>query len=183
MGRVRGFGISNKSMVTVDAENNYWGASNGATPPGSGDRISDFVDADPFVANLADLDAPCGRTLLVVIDIKPGSDDNPINLGSNGVVPVAVLTTSKADGDAQNFDARDIDQATVKLAGASPIVTENSGQRGSFEDVDGDGDLDLLVHLPIPDLDLAEADTEATLEGLTLEGRPILGTDAIVVVP
>ena len=29
----------------------------------------------------------------VTIDVKPGSDRNPLNLNSNGVIPITVFTT------------------------------------------------------------------------------------------
>jgi hypothetical protein len=46
--------------------------------------------------------------LTVVIDIKPGSVTNPINVRSSGVIPVAVLTTP-------SFDATSIDVSTVRF--------------------------------------------------------------------
>ena len=52
------------------------------------------------------------------IDIKPGSDVNSINLDSEGVVSIAILTTSIADGDLVDFDAFDVDQTSLTLAGA-----------------------------------------------------------------
>jgi len=36
----------------------------------------------------------------VMIDIKPGSADNPVKLGSPGVLPVAILTTPEFDATA-----------------------------------------------------------------------------------
>ena len=85
----------------------------------------------------------------MVIDIKPGSDENNINLKSRGVVPVAVLTT---DG----FDAGTIDPATVQFAGAAPV-------RSMLKDVDRDGDKDMLFLFRTRQLDLDQDSTEATL--------------------
>lgn len=48
----------------------------------------------------------------VAIDIKPGSLPNSINLGSNGTVPVAILSSA-------SLDAATIDPTTVALAGAA----------------------------------------------------------------
>jgi parallel beta-helix repeat protein len=105
----------------------------------------------------------------VTIDIKPGSDPNSINLGSKGVVPVAVLTTD-------DFDASDIDPDTVLFADAPPV-------RWTLEDVDGDGDMDVLFHFKVQELSLDATSTEATLTGETLDGVQIEGTDTVTIVP
>lgn len=103
------------------------------------------------------------------IDIKPGSYPNSINLGSKGVVPVAVLTTD-------DFDASTIDPGTVQFAGASPV-------RSTLEDVDGDGDRDMLFHFGTQELDLDQDSTEATLTAKTKAGHSVQGTDSVRIVP
>ncbi|UCC63457.1 MAG: hypothetical protein JSV36_22490 [Anaerolineae bacterium] len=105
----------------------------------------------------------------VEIDVKPGSYPNSINLGSMGVVPVAVLTTD-------DFDASTVDPATVTFAGASPL-------RWTTEDVDSDGDLDLLFHFRTQELSLDGSSTVATLTGTTFGGQAIQGTDTVNIVP
>lgn len=57
----------------------------------------------------------------VPVDIKPGSCPNPINLKSQGVIPVAVLGTS-------TFDVAQIDPKSIRLNGVAPL-------RWSIEDV------------------------------------------------
>ncbi len=54
-------------------------------------------------------------------DIKPGSCPNPLNVKSNGVLPVAILGTA-------TFDVNDIDVSTLEINGVSPI-------KSSIEDV------------------------------------------------
>ena len=83
------------------------------------------------------------------IDIKPGDEQNNINLKSNGVVPVAALTTDE-------FDAAAIDPATAQFAGAAP-------RHWGLEDVDNDGDDDMIFHFKTQELDLDQDSTEATL--------------------
>lgn len=114
------------------------------------------------------------------IDIKPGGNPNNINLRSNGVVPVAVLTTN-------DFEVSSIDPTTVEFAGAEPV-------RITLEDVDEDGDLDMLFHFKTQDLvDLDENSTEATLTATligtrastmtsgTIAGVVIQGTDEVCI--
>ncbi len=120
--------------------------------------------------------------LEVTIDIKPGNESNPVNLGARGVLPVAVLTTSVADGDLTDFGASDVDPYSLTLAGAAPRMKGRSGRVGSLADIDGDGDLDLLLHFPIAELELTIEDTEAVLLGQTFDGTTIRGSDTITAI-
>jgi hypothetical protein len=105
----------------------------------------------------------------IVIDIKPGSYPNSINLKSNGVVPVAILSTS-------DFEATAVVPGTVLFADASPV-------KWTMEDVNQDGDMDLLLHFRTQELNLTQDSTEATLTGETMDGTPIEGTDTVNIVP
>jgi hypothetical protein len=117
-----------------------------------------------------------GGDQTINIDIKPGSDPNSINLGSKGVIPVAILSSD-------DFDASTVDPLTVKLADAEVKVKGKSGNVGSLEDVNGDGLLDLVVQVYIEGLALTAGDIEAELTGETFGGIPIVGSDSIRVVP
>ncbi|MEX0737536.1 MAG: fibronectin type III domain-containing protein [Bacteroidota bacterium] len=113
---------------------------------------------------------PSTGPLDVTVDIKPGSDTNPINLKSKGVIPVAILSTA-------DFDATSVDGATVLFAGASP-----SHGSGHVEDVDGDGDLDWLGHFKTQETNIQEGDTSAGLTGKTNTGQELQGSDSIQLV-
>lgn len=85
----------------------------------------------------------------ITIDIKPNSYPNCINLGSHGVVPVAILSTAEPE-----FDATLIPADTVFLAG-SGVRVRGKGNKylASEEDIDGDGLLDLVVKVETENLD------------------------------
>ena len=109
----------------------------------------------------------------VDIDIKPGSDTNSVNLKSNGVIPVAILTTP-------SFDATQVDVSTIKFG--SSQATETHG-KGHFEDIDNDGDTDLVLHFKTQETGIQDTDTQACLTGITLSGVPIQGCNSIQIVP
>jgi hypothetical protein len=116
----------------------------------------------------------CG--IPIVIDVKPGSDPNCFNNDGHGVIPVAVLTTDA-------FDAASIDPFSVSLDGAQARVKGKSGNVGSLEDVDSDGDLDLVIQIEDQDGVYQQADTVATLTGLTYDDILVVGSDNICIVP
>jgi hypothetical protein len=117
--------------------------------------------------------------LSVGIDIKPGSEINPVNLKSRGVLPVAVFSTD-------TFDATDIDPSTAVLAGAP--VAQNPDDGGWMiheEDVNGDGLMDALLHFETEEIDveLLVDDEYAVLTGTTFGGTDFVGQDHVRIVP
>jgi hypothetical protein len=114
--------------------------------------------------------------LRVEIDIKPGSDQNTINLGSNGVVPVAILSSL-------TFDAITVDPLSVTLANAGVKLRGNGSPQTIQQDVNNDGLIDLVVHVETEALQLTEGDVEAVLEAQTYGGTLIRGSDTIRIVP
>ena len=114
----------------------------------------------------------------VAIDIKPGSEPNSINLGSNGVFPVAILSS-------EDFDATQADPGTVSLAGAGVAVRgKNSKPLAHGADVNKDGRLDLVVQVETEDLDPDQLqDGLACLTGETYGGESFAGFDEIRIVP
>jgi hypothetical protein len=112
-------------------------------------------------------------TMEVEIDIKPGSDENPINLKSMGVITVAILTTDY-------FDATTVDPMSVEFG---PGEATECHERGHIEDVDEDGDLDMVLHFRTQEAGIEWEDTEAYLTGYTMDGMAIEGSDVIMMVP
>jgi hypothetical protein len=113
----------------------------------------------------------------VLIDIKPGSYPNSINLDSTGVVPVAILSNS-------TFDATNVDPATIKLAGAEVARKGKKNKlRASIEDVNGDGLKDLSIKILIKDLIFDELKNGwGILTGELYDGTPIIGKDTLNIV-
>ena len=154
--------------------------------------VSDDCDTDPDVSNDAPAVFGLGSTEVtwtatdaasnsasatqivtveaypVIVDIKPGNDHNPVNPRNKGVIPVAILTTD-------DFDALTIDVGSLSFG---PGGT-GAAHGGHSEDVDGDGNLDLMLHFSTQGSGVSKDDTELCLEGLTVDGVPMAGCDAI----
>lgn len=117
----------------------------------------------------------------VQIDIKPGDDTNRVNLGSNGVIPVAIFST-------EDFDATELDPGSIFLAG-SGVRVRGKGNKylASQEDIDGDGRLDLVVKIETQNLDPDTfQDGGAILKVYSDDDEPKLlyqGWDSLTIVP
>jgi len=105
----------------------------------------------------------------VAVDIKPGDFPNSINLKSNGVIPVAILTTNA-------FDATTVDPATVRFGRNG---TEAQPVHFALADADGDGDRDLILQFRNEDIGLQCGDTLASVRGRTFSGAAIQGSDSV----
>ena len=119
--------------------------------------------------------------LPVDIDIKPGSDPNSINVNQKkGVTPVAILGSD-------TFDVTDIYAATLTFGPAMASTAHDLSDAlvlaDHLEDVNEDGFLDLVAHFSTPDTGIAPGDTEACIEGQSLDTIVIMGCDSVRTVP
>jgi hypothetical protein len=108
---------------------------------------------------------------VIDIDIKPGSDVNPINVKSHGKTPVVLLCS-------ETFDPAAVDVTTITLG-----TTAVSGTHCALDDVNDDACLDLVCHFATHALGVTCADTELTLTAILTDGTVVTGTDPITPVP
>jgi hypothetical protein len=114
----------------------------------------------------------------VLIDIKPGSFPNSINLGSAGVIPVAILSTPDFDAPAE------VNPDTIGLAGARvKLVGKSEKSLCHPEDANADGVLDLVCQVVTAGVMIEEGESVAVLEAETFGGVPVRGEDTVRVVP
>jgi hypothetical protein len=93
------------------------------------------------------------------------------------VIPVAVLSSN-------NFDATQIDPATVSLAGASiKLVGKSDKLLAHHEDVNGDGLLDLVCQVLTEDFFIEPDESTALFEAETFDGMQVQGEDSVCIVP
>jgi len=135
-------------------------------------------DIDPDLSNneaMTSFSVEC--IVPVAINIHPGSKKNPINLGSRGVIPVAVLTTLAGEYDLPlDFDATTIQALTARF-GPEPLVISGGGAHeahdtGHIEDSiersdeeTRDGDLDMVLHFRTKESGLTGLEIEACVRG------------------
>ena len=105
----------------------------------------------------------------VTIDIKPSNNENTINLKSNGVIPVAIISTD-------TFDVTKVDPLSIQFGDGQAKETHD---KGHFEDINGDGKTDLMLHFATNESGIKSGDNQACLVGKTLDGINIEGCDAI----
>jgi hypothetical protein len=112
-------------------------------------------------------DANCAPDL--AIDIKPGNDRNLIDLDSEGIITVAILTSD-------TFDATQLDWETVRFGSSG--ATEKH-HRVHVRDADNDGDMDVVLHFKTRNTGILCGDPQATLTGETFGGAQFAGSDVI----
>lgn len=152
--------------------NFFWvGTLGDVYPRGSAILEGEIVSKDLGFATYFD---PKVRVTRVGIDIKPGSDRNPINPKSEGVIPVAILSSHE-------FDATKVYKQGL---GFGKTGTERSLAfcNGNHKDVNSDGLLDLVCHFNSEKTGFSVGDTAGILRGNSVADIPIIGTDSVAIV-
>jgi hypothetical protein len=109
--------------------------------------------------------------------IHPHHDGSPTAVdGLNDIVPVTVLTSSVANGDMNNFDATQVNPASVRFAADDAEDTDGAAAIG---DADSDGDPDAGFAFLMGDTGIVCEDSSASLHGETYAGQPFSGTAEI----
>jgi len=109
------------------------------------------------------------------IKIKPGSCPNTINPKSEGMLLVAILSSS-------TFDARTVDQSTLTF-GRTGSEHSLAFCNPNPEDTNGDGLLNLLCHFNTAQAQFLPGDTVGILRAKTTAGQSIIATDSVRIVP
>lgn len=149
------FSVSPTGLHTVEETDPLGYASTTANSGTVFITMGDLMSGTIFTVNFGDI-----AIVQVAFDIKPGSCPNPVNLRSNGVLPVAVLGT-------EDLDVSTIDPSSLSLQGVYPL-------RWSYEDVATpyDGDLDGCISCSE---DGPDGYTDLTLKFATQEIKNVLG--------
>lgn len=194
------FAITITDPGTLDAPWTYsidWGDESPAQE-GSVDDIAAPIEVShaymalgtyPVIVRVADKDEAEGEAtatvtvgpLPVLVNVKPGSSENPIN--PKALVPVAVLTT-------EDFDASTIDVATIRFgtpellaAGGGATPKHGRAHIGDALELDEqtlDGDDDLIMHFDASEAGIISPEiTEACITGMTTDGIVFYGCDAV----
>ena len=125
---------------------------------------TDADDSDNSDSASIDISALSGSG----IDIKPGSDRNPLNLNGRGLVPVLLF-----GGD--GFDVHDIDISTLRFGFDGDEVRPAHG--GHISDLSGDGIDDLMLHFRSDMLGVPRDLSRGDVVTLTLTGEMTDGTE------
>ncbi len=99
------------------------------------------------------------------IIVKPGDSQAVLNVGSHGVIPVAILSRP-------TFDATKIVPATVRFGRTG---TEASPLHWSLQDVNNDGTLDLVLQFRTQSTGIQSGDSQVVLMGRTIDGVSFRG--------
>jgi hypothetical protein len=175
------------SIVATQHANGSWGPDfwDNFAAGGTGDSVLSTTWALLTLQKVTPV-----QVIPIELDIKPTSCPNPFNVGSKGVLPVAILGT-------KDFDVHTVNPATIKLEGVAPL-------RWNYEDVStpvgpdadtcdcntlaGDGYMDMTLKFDHQAIAAALGTVQdgdikrLTLTGITYDSRFIVGKDCVVII-
>lgn len=143
---------------------------------GDGDRVADTQDAAPNESATLHVEYLLQELPTVIeIDVDPWSTANIVRPASDTTIVVAVMGSSLASGDAQDFDATQVDPVSLRLGIGEALATTS----GAVADYDEDTNADVAFGFSTQDTGIFCNDTEVTLVGQTIDGESFTGTDTI----
>jgi hypothetical protein len=169
----------------------------------NGDGIIDVLGGEPMVCNISSAGTGIAEAIIalveaaqkpsvmqVKIDVKPLSCPNPLNIGDNGVLPVAILGTDA-------LDVTQIDVATIELEGIAPLwysledvtapFTEAQNDCLDCSSAGSDGRVDLTLKFNNQSIASSLGNIikgqcrELKLTGSLYDGTPIEGKDMVII--
>jgi hypothetical protein len=121
---------------------------------------------------------PVVRNIEVIIGAKAASYLKPEAANLSGVIPVAILSTSTAAGEAQDFDATTVIGSSVRFGPNRVEPLDNMADPAAvaehLRDVDGDGDMDFVFAFPKDGAGIG-LDDEVCITGSTTKGEIFRG--------
>ena len=169
-------------MLNAGSYNPAFVTAHGGTPSSAAAALLTGILAGQAYVNIHTTMFPGGEirgnlAIPVDISIKPeATPPVPINAGSHGTIPVAIISTS-------TFNA-------VTSVMSSSLTFGRTGKEQSLafcntggEDVNGDGLPDLVCHFETQSTGFQTGDTLGILMGKTTQAATIIGQEAIVIVP
>jgi hypothetical protein len=169
-------------MLSATSYNPAFVTAHGGTPTSAAAALLAGILEGQAYLNIHSMMFPGGEirgflAIPVDISIKPGAAPPvPINAGSHGTIPVAILSTS-------TFNAvTDVDTSSLTFGRTGKEQSLRFCNTGG-EDVNGDGVPDLVCHFETQSTGFQSGATLGILMGKTTQGTTIIGQEAIVIVP
>jgi hypothetical protein len=104
----------------------------------------------------------------ILIDIKPGSSANPVNVKSRGTIPIAILGS-------EAFNVVNVDRASLRFGPNGGLPLNGPG----LVDANDDGFVDLVLHFDLQESGITCGMESAKVSGSLVTGELIEGVDSI----